>query len=718
MRMDRRAGIVALDTLYTWEKYEYVYEYAYEESSTTSTVYFYYPDPLYYYEQESNSTATATTIFYVGTSYSFNDSTGKFSVDQTTQIRINSSYVSTAIDKYYVVATSNSGSYSDTTLYHIIDASVSGALMTLTLEVFVSHSNKTYVGDSFSFDNITGNFTVDQTSPVYFTTTGVSNNVGKYYVEETIVSGTYTSSTIYHITACTYGIVQGNVRLTLTVAPLNSSITSNKIKGAYICDVKSNNLIKYPFNGPQGDYWYIFKYTAPFTYSGNSVSRGIYYMDSKYYEVYELTSSGTFTPTTPISNMGVWICGGGCGGTSGGYSGGAGAYVNSTTVNVRNPITITLGAGGVSSGGSGGTTSVEFSESPTISTLSAESGVAKDGGTGGGDGARGGGAGTGDGIDKHPFNSLLFNSYCDGGGGGNYEDSGGSHYDAGDGGTNGRNGTNDDYNGRGGGLYGGQGGVYDAGQAGIGYGSGGGGGSRDYDSKYHDYSGGSGYQGACFIRIPLSQGSYEYSLPEGYVKLDYVQSTAAQAVDTGVFMTNDPSMCIECEFSLDSVMESGYAAYMFGARINNSDAGEFTFKDSSGSFKVGSNGNFSSSFTLNTTSIYDVYMSTKLASFVDIKNTSTTYYASANSELSSSSYRPTLAIFCRHARSSSTADPVYDYKSRIKLYYFRVYDSSGLIRNFIPAKNSSNVAGLYDTVNGVFYTSVTDTNLIAGNVIS
>ena len=617
MRMDRRAGIVPLDRLYIWEKYEYLYGYTYYEKSSTST--------------------RATSQFYVGSTYSYDYTTGIFTVVQNMQIPLTYQGAALALGKYVIYVNSTSGTYTGTTIYYITDASRDD-YFTLTLTPIVSED-----------------------TPKYFTTT-------------------------------------------------------------YLGDVESNNLIKYPFNGIQDDYWYIFKYTAPFTYSGNSVNRGVYYMDSKYYEVYELTSSGTFTPTKPISNMGIWICGGGCGGTSSGYSGGAGAYVNSTTVNVRNPITITIGAGGTSDG-SGGTTSVTFSESQTISTLSAESGVAQDGGTGGGDGGRdtSNTAGTGDGIDKHPFNNILFNSYCDGGGGGCYKSSGGTSWLGGMGGTNGGNGTISGYSSRGGGLYGGNGASgSDDGGDGIGYGSGGGGGSRWYnssDSSYDNYSGGSGYQGSCFIRIPLSQGSYEYSLPEGYVKLDYVQSTAAQAVDTGVFMTNDPSMCIECEFSLDSVMESGYAAYMFGAGRGSSDAGEFTFKDSAGSFVCG-NGNFSSSFTLDTTSIYDVYMSTKLASFVSIKNTSTTYNAAGGSPLSSSTSRPSLAIFCRHYRQNTNTDPVYDYKSRIKLYYFRIYDDSGLIRNFIPVKDSSDVAGLYDTVNGVFYTSVTGTDLIAGNVIS
>ena len=41
-----------------------------------------------------------------------------------------------------------------------------------------------------------------------------------------------------------------------------------------------------------------------------------------------------------------------------------------------------------------------------------------------------------------------------------------------------------------------------------------------------------------------------------------------------------------------------------------------------------------------------------------------------------------------------------------KYYYFNIYDNGGLVRDFIPVyRKSDNVIGLYDLVNGVFYTN-------------
>ena len=48
-------------------------------------------------------------------------------------------------------------------------------------------------------------------------------------------------------------------------------------------------------------------------------------------------------------------------------------------------------------------------------------------------------------------------------------------------------------------------------------------------------------------------------------------------------------------------------------------------------------------------------------------------------------------------------------------YYMKIYNNGVLVRDFVPCQNASNVVGLYDMVNGVFYT---DTGLVAGNTVS
>lgn len=149
--------------------------------------------------------------------------------------------------------------------------------------------------------------------------------------------------------------------------------------------------------------------------------------------------------------------------------------------------------------------------------------VQSQGGSGGGKGGKNtASTHTGDGLSKYPFNDRTYFHfpYCDGGAGGgaaHWSSSGtASHRIGGDGGTNGGNGTTPDTSGYsggvGGGHYGGAGGdgyVVTAmdGVSATGYGSGGGGGGNyddDENKTRRSGSGGSGYQGVCFVRILLN----------------------------------------------------------------------------------------------------------------------------------------------------------------------------------------------------------------------
>lgn len=79
-----------------------------------------------------------------------------------------------------------------------------------------------------------------------------------------------------------------------------------------------------------------------------------------------------------------------------------------------------------------------------------------------------------------------------------------------------------------------------------------------------------------------------------------------------------------------------------------------------------------------------------------------------------------------HERSGNVSEPLYLFAQRTagggytnycsaKLYSCKIYESNSLVRDFIPAKQGSKV-GLYDTVNGVFYTNPELSNFAAGDV--
>lgn len=53
----------------------------------------------------------------------------------------------------------------------------------------------------------------------------------------------------------------------------------------------------------------------------------------------------------------------------------------------------------------------------------------------------------------------------------------------------------------------------------------------------------------------------------------------------------------------------------------------------------------------------------------------------------------------------------------IDIFSLTIGEDDILIRNFIPCKNPNNVVGMYDTVNGVFYSSPNGIAFVAGHII-
>lgn len=56
--------------------------------------------------------------------------------------------------------------------------------------------------------------------------------------------------------------------------------------------------------------------------------------------------------------------------------------------------------------------------------------------------------------------------------------------------------------------------------------------------------------------------------------------------------------------------------------------------------------------------------------------------------------------------------------NEIRLKHFKMFDGNTIVRNFVPCyRKADNVAGLYDLVNGVFYTNAgTGTFIVGGNL--
>lgn len=266
------------------------------------------------------------------------------------------------------------------------------------------------------------------------------------------------------------------------------------------------------------------------TYTG-AMTDQIVLMSNVAYRLLTLTSSGTLT----ISNSrkaDVWMCNGGNGGYAKGLYGGAnpvlagpgggGGYVTQNRITISGSIACTIGAGGAGGKYSDVNSEPQKGGTTTFREISpgAQPTSALDGASGGGAGYTHPNFGKGNGKSTMPFSgtpgehSFLKYHSAGGGGGGSRvdkkDDNGEWYTDYRYGGNGGSNGSNGSENGSsaGGNNGGGAGEVYGEEKKDATFYGSGGGGSCGEDGNYGNDTGGSGYQGIIYIRIPLDQSIY------------------------------------------------------------------------------------------------------------------------------------------------------------------------------------------------------------------
>lgn len=170
------------------------------------------------------------------------------------------------------------------------------------------------------------------------------------------------------------------------------------------------------------------------------------------------------------------------------------------------------------------------------------------------------------------------------------------------------------------------------------------------------------------------------SLPSGYTKLGYIQSDGSQYIDTG--FTPDENTKVIMDFQLTAAGTGNRC--LFGV------AGQYSFRWFGSNSVFRSNGASGSDFssepkalgrhtvvkTATETTLDDTYSVTTTAGTVTLS----LYLLAQHNEAKVTNYAPA------------------------KLYSCKIYDNGTLVRDFIPAKNTAGVAGLWDDVNSVFYT--------------
>lgn len=186
-------------------------------------------------------------------------------------------------------------------------------------------------------------------------------------------------------------------------------------------------------------------------------------------------------------------------------------------------------------------------------------------------------------------------------------------------------------------------------------------------------------------------------LPVDYIELQYIQSSGTQYIDTGYKPNNNTR--VQCGFEL---LESGRAYGVFGSRIAYQNTAFDLFANGQNSSKYfqddyGSNTNAPMASTLG---IYEIDKNK------NVTNINGNIYTFPSSTFQSNYNMYILGI--------NTAGSTNNQLGSLKIYNFQIYDNGTLIRDFVPCKTIEGVVGLYDIVNGAFYTNSGTGSFIAG----
>ena len=170
------------------------------------------------------------------------------------------------------------------------------------------------------------------------------------------------------------------------------------------------------------------------------------------------------------------------------------------------------------------------------------------------------------------------------------------------------------------------------------------------------------------------------SLPSGYTRLEYIESSGTQYIDTGV----QPGNTTKVEMRAQNAATTNTAFFGSATRWKSNGFECFTL------ISVWANASYSYSSNLNSNNFIDISFGSdgvykdgaKVATFPSAT------FASPNS-----------LLLCARIRSH---DDIGDYMTG-KVASCKIYDNGTLMRDYIPCKNASGVVGMWDNVNSQFY---------------
>ena len=172
-------------------------------------------------------------------------------------------------------------------------------------------------------------------------------------------------------------------------------------------------------------------------------------------------------------------------------------------------------------------------------------------------------------------------------------------------------------------------------------------------------------------------------LPAGYQKLQYIQSTGTQYVNTGVKPNQDARVVLDVYASPATT-----ASWLFGARNGNTDR---TFG------LLSYNSQYRSDYNNSTEEYSTVTPSGKFT--VDKDKNVTKFNGTIGVTAKYGAFQCTYPMFLFANNNAGTAAGFGSFK----LYVCQLYDNGTLVRDFQPCIDASGDVGLYDFVGKQFY---------------
>ena len=190
-----------------------------------------------------------------------------------------------------------------------------------------------------------------------------------------------------------------------------------------------------------------------------------------------------------------------------------------------------------------------------------------------------------------------------------------------------------------------------------------------------------------FSRYPTFVTIAEKGLPEGYLELEYIQSSGTQYIDTGFKPNQDTRVVMDIEILNAFTLSS--SSPVFGSRVASLNKTYTLWAYNQAQIRD----DYGSEETLESISnIFDRLI-------ID-KNKNVCHFGNVTVHHSAATFQTPVNLLLLACNTNGSID---SRKLSAKVFSCKIYDGETLVRNFVPCKNEQDVIGLYDFVTETFF---------------